>query len=257
MTGNLCKGAYVLRFTQEADVQKVMDFCAATRHAGVRARDPDVLKASVSDGSVLVLENPKGGIEGMIAIYPLLERDEKGAERQRWAELGSVRILLNGFPGLFETMIAMSVLRAHFMEPPDEAIIARVGHPSVQQRMAAMGWVSSSPDPQAVVLAARTKRYEDDLPQTAAPAVQSPVWMKVDPEAYSVMAGQLCRMIDDPVLTRADGKMRIGIDFSLEGGSFLFHDHLRALARLGGKASFRSMPGKRKRGLDDNQPIKS
>lgn len=249
MTGNICKGAYVLRFTEVADFQKVMDFCAATRHASVRSREPEVLKASVAGGAVLVLENPKGGIEGMIAAYPLVSKDEGGREVQKWAEVGSVRILLNGFPGLFETMTAMSVLRAHMLEPPGEAIISRVGHSSLQRRMVAMGWREIEIDPEAAKLSARTKRYEDDLPPVAGTAPLTPKWLAADPAQYPAMARQVCRLLDQPVLERADGKTRIGIDFSAAGFVRQFEGALRALAAQGGGMPSNGLqPGSKSKG---------
>ena len=227
-------GTYVLRLSRCSDFQKITDFCEEHRHHNVRRRDPAVLQERAQAGSVVLLEDASGNIKGMMASYPLISTGADGVPSQSWTEIGSARIVLNGYPGLFDTMMALNIMRAHLLEPPEQGMIGRVGNTAVQKRIQGMGWEEFTPGADVVALAGRTKLQDRDI---AAPSVEEcdPKWYRVNPEKLSLIAQTLVDAIDQPVMTRRDGTAQMTIDFGASGFIRAFEAPIRALAATAGR----------------------
>lgn len=220
---------YFARFSESSDYDNIVKFYQDYKHHNVRARDQDLMKELAENGSVVLLEDAQGKIVGTIVSYPLVSTDAAGTEHQKWSEIGSTRIVLNGFSGILDVLTGMSVLRTFLVEPPEDRFIAKIGHPAVQKMAEKLGWREFTPEQEAVELAAKTKRMEDDI--VAPPdSGTNPKWYQAGMEALPIMAKFMIEAMDHPVLTNKKTGAQIEIDLSKTRFLKMFEPEIRALA---------------------------
>lgn len=220
---------YYIRFSESADYENISRFYNENRHHNVRARDQELMRNLAANGSVVLLEDEKGKLVGTTVSYPLVSTDANGQEHQKWSEIGSVRFILNGYPGIFDVMAGMSMLRTFLVEPPEDRFVAKIGHPAVQKMSERIGWREFTPDPLAVELAAKTKRMEDDV---AAPpdSGSNPKWYQAGLESLPITAKFMASVMDNPVLTNKKTGEQVIIDFSRSPLATIMTPTIRNLA---------------------------
>src|SRR5690606_13455390 len=123
--------------------------------------------------------------------YPLIvEKD--GVSSQKWLEIGTTRMVMNGYPGLFDVMIAMQSLRAYLVEPPDERFVCQMEGAPVRQMAHKLGFRPFVPEQELV-----------DISDSTLSAVYSSGfqnWYQAGPEALPVLAKLMRDAIDKPFL---------------------------------------------------------
>lgn len=217
---------YFVRFSTAADHQKIMDFYELNAHKNVRKRQSDLVQKLADTGAVILIEDAQGKIVASSITYPHKVTDPDGVERVKWQEIGSTRIVLNGYPGFFDIMVSLQTLRAFLVEPPEDCFVAQMHTTAVQKMAERHGWRRFSSAPQKLMDA---KRTTVDLSDTFALSVQN--WYAATRESLPYTAKLLCNAIDQPCLTHTKTGNKIQIDFSKSNFLSLFGTDIRELAK--------------------------
>jgi hypothetical protein len=215
---------YYIRFSNATDHDKLMEFYDDNTHKNVFKRDEALIKQLVENGSVTIVEDDAGKFVAASISYPINVIDANGIERTKWIEIGTTRIVLNGYPGLFDVMTSMQVLRAFVVEPPEERMIAQMDTTPVQNMAIKMGWVPCQV-PQEV-LDAKTKMLSDDGSIKARPNN----WFQFNVEAMPVTAQYMSQVLDNLELVNKKTGEKILVDFSRTKFIALFEKDIRDLA---------------------------
>jgi len=216
---------YFIRFSNQNDFDKVMEFYDLNSHKNVRKRQHDLMKQLTEEGAVVLVEDEQGKIVASSITYPHKLTDKNGVEHVQWQEIGSTRIVLNGFPGLFDAMVTMQTLRSFLVEPPEETFVARMHTAPVQNMAKNLGWRPYAPSQELMDVQKHSVSPGDQ--STAAPDVN---WFMCGLEALSVMAQRMVKSIDNPILENKKTGEKIELDYSKSTFFKLFGDEIRALA---------------------------
>ena len=108
MTEQKPKKFYV-RFSREADFDKICDFYDLNAHKNVRKRHEELIKKLVKDGAVILIEDEDGKIVASSVSYPHKVADKEGIERVQWQEIGSTRVVLRVRP-ITASLLKLSTL---------------------------------------------------------------------------------------------------------------------------------------------------
>ncbi len=216
---------YFVRFSKPEDEQKILDFYDLNAHQNVRKREADILKNRIEDGSVVLIEDAQGQIVAASISYPHKTTDKDGDEHIKWQEVGSTRIVLNGYPGLFDAMIAMQVLRTFLVEPPEDRLVARMHTEPVQKMAEKLGWRRFSAPEDLIRMQKKSLNQND---QSAAPPDVN--WFHMGVEGLPVVANWMVQALQPPVLENRKTGEKIELDFSKSKFFTVFKDEIMALA---------------------------
>ena len=217
---------YFVRFSKTEDEQKVFDFYDINSHKNVLQREKDLMKGLIDDGAVVIIEDEKGTIVAASITYPHKEKDSNGLEHVKWQEVGTTRIALNGYPGLFDAMITMQVLRAFLVEPPEDRFVAQMFTDPVQKMAGKLGWRRL--DEQAVSPHLVGSKEKMVPPGTSVGTVN---WFHMGTEALPVMAAWMVKALENPVLENRKTGEKIQLDFSKSTFFNMFEEEIRHLAK--------------------------
>lgn len=209
-----------VRFSNVDDHDKIMDFYRANPHSNVSDRHEDLMKKMADNGSIILLESEKGEIVGASISYPLMS--EKDPSRQQWLEIGTTRIVLNGYPGMFDVMIAMQTLRAYLVEPPDDKFVCQMESPLVRKMAYKLGFRPLQPSEELVRVSDATVEAEETCGDEN--------WYSAGPEALPVLAKLMRDALDKPYLENPKTGDKIKLDFSKSVFFKLFEPEIRDLA---------------------------
>ncbi len=214
-----------IRFSNASDHDNLMEFYELNAHKNVRKREQALMKQLIEDGAVVLIEDAGGQIVAASMTYPHKTIDKGGVERVQWQEVGTTRIVLNGYPGLFDAMITMQTLRAFLVEPPESTFVAQMHTAPVQGMAEALGWRRMSVMPQDLMDA----KIRSVDPADAA-NVNANNWYVCGLEALPTMATRMVKSIDDPILENKKTGERIELDYSRSTFFKLFGPEIRVLA---------------------------
>lgn len=215
---------YFVRFSKEDDHARVMEFYKKNPHPNVCARHSDLIKELAENGSIVLIESEdQKEIVGLSISY-LINAEQGGIQIQKWLEIGSTRIVINGYPGLFNAMIAMQTMRAYLVEPPQERYVCQMEGAAVRQMAHNLGFRPFEPSQELVELSDKTLEIEDGK------TYGFDNWYSAGPEMLPVMAGKFRELMDNPVLTNKKTGEQIELDFSRSNFFRMFKDDIRALA---------------------------
>lgn len=214
---------YFIRFSQEADFDKLSDFYDLNSHKNVLKREHDLMKKMTEDGAVILVEDEKGKIVAASITYAHMAKDERGVEHIKWQEVGTTRIALNGFSGIFDAMIALQGLRGFLVEPPDTTFVAQMETTPVQNLAGKLGWRKMEGGPPAELLAGKGKTVADGH-------ATANDWYVFGIEAMPVAAKWLENAMKNPVLTNKKTGEQIELDFSKSTFVAMFKDEIKNLA---------------------------
>lgn len=217
---------YFVRFSKPEDEQKVLEFYDLNSHQNVRKREADLLRHRIEDGSVVLVEDAQGKIVASSITYPHKTTDSDGDEHVKWQEIGSTRIVLNGYPGLFDAMVTMQVLRTFLVEPPEDRLVARMHTEPVQKMAGKLGWRRFSAPQELINLQKQSVDPKDQ--STAAPDVN---WFHAGIETLPVMAAWMVKALENPVLENKKTGEKIELDFSKSSFFNMFEEEIRHLAK--------------------------
>lgn len=216
---------YYVRFSQTADRDKILDFYDLNAHKNVLKRDVDLMKHLVDDGAVVLVEDEQGKIVASSITYSHKVSDAQGIEHTQWAELGTTRIALNGYPGLFDAMVTMQTLRAFLVEPPEDRFVAQMHTDPVQKMAGKLGW---RPLDEKSVPDALRKDKEKTIGASA--SIGTDHWFQCGIEALPVMAKWMVQAVDNPVLENKKTGGKIQLDFSKSTFFKMFEEEIHHLA---------------------------
>ena len=214
---------YFIRFSTDADFDKISDFYDLNSHKNVLKREHDLMKQLADDGAVVIVEDEKGKIVAASITYSHKAADEHGVEHVKWLELGTTRCVLNGFPGLFDAMIAMQTLRAFLVEPPDNMFVAQMETTPVQNLAKKLGYRSMGGDPPPEMLEAKKKTVTNGHATTND-------WYVCGMEGLPTMAKWMEAAVSSPVLTNKKTGEQIELDFTKSSFFNMFQDEIKHLS---------------------------
>ena len=208
---------YFVRASTGADLKNIQDFYHDHEHKNVLARDPQLVRTLVENGNVCLIEDVAGVIVGASISYPL--KTDPASLGHDFMEVGSTRITLNGYPGVFDALIGFQILRACFVDPPEQRVLCKVDAPPVQAIIQTFGYRSYSPTP--AVLAAKSVMIGKQA--------QDINWFSLGVEALPVAARNIVKCMDQPI-TSIKGTEPVQIDFSRSKFVQIFEKDMRILA---------------------------
>lgn len=217
---------YYVRFSKAEDEQKILEFYDLNAHHNVRKREADILKNRIEDGSVVLVEDEHGKIVAASISYPHKTVDSEGEEHIKWQEVGSTRIALNGYPGLFDAMVTMQVLRTSLVEPPEDRLVARMHTEPVQKMAEKLGWRRFNAPEDLILLQKKSVNPND---QSAAPPDAN--WFHMGIEGLPVMAKWMVETLRNPVLENRKTGEKIELDFTRSSFFNMFEQEIRHLAK--------------------------
>lgn len=217
---------YYIRFSNSQDFKNVLDFYDINVHANVRKRQHELMKQLVEDGAVILIEDEKGKIVASSITYPHKTKDKNGVEHVQWQEIGSTRMVLNGYPGLFDAMIAMQTLRSFLVEPPEDVFVARMHTVPVQNMAKKLGWRGYVAPQELIDIQKKSVSAEDQ--STAPPGIN---WFHCGVEALPVMAKWMEKSMDDGVLVNKKTGEKIELDYSKSTFFKMFGEEIKGLAK--------------------------
>jgi hypothetical protein len=215
---------YYIRFSTTEDFDKILDFYDLNAHKNVLKRDHDLMKELAENGSVVLVEDEKGKIVAASITYSHKALDEHGVEHVQWLELGTTRCVLNGYPGLFDGMIAMQTLRAFLVEPPENMFVAQMETTPVQNLAKKLGWREMAGGPSEALLEAKVKTVSGGAHATRND------WYVCGIEGLPTMAKWMEKAIENPVVTNKKTGEQIELDFSRSTFFNMFKDEIKNLA---------------------------
>lgn len=216
---------YYIRFANKDDFDKIVEFYDLNAHKNVRKREQALMKTLADDGAVILIEDAKGKIVAASITYPHKATDDKGNEVVKWQEMGTTRIVLNGYPGLFDAMITMQTLRAFLVEPPTSTFVAQMHTAPVQGLASKLGWRPMPALPDGLMDAKIKTMDPADVPK-----LTTENWFLCGTEALPVMAARMVKSIENPVLENKKTGDKIELDYSRSTFFKLFGDEIKALA---------------------------
>lgn len=216
---------YFVRFSSTADFDKIVEFYDLNAHKNVRKRQHELMKKLVEDGAVVMIEDAQGKIVAASITYPHTVTDKNGIEHVQWQEIGTTRIVLNGYPGLFDAMVTMQTLRSFLVEPPEGTFVAQMHTAPVQGMAEKLGWRRMEAMPDGLMDAKIRSVDPADVPN-----LSTTNWFLCGIEALPVMASRMVKSIDNPVLENKKTGEKIELDYSKSTFFKLFGDEIRQLA---------------------------
>lgn len=224
MADNIPK--YFIRFSNKNDFDNIVDFYELNAHKNVRKRQHDLMKQLAEDGAVVLIEDEKGKIVAASITYPHKVTDKNGVEHVQWQEIGTTRIVLNGYPGLFDAMVTMQTLRAFLVEPPEGTFVAQMHTAPVQGMAGKLGWRRMEEMPEGL-MESKIKSVDP----ADAPHLSTNNWFLCGVEALPVMASKMVKAIDNRILENKKTGEKIELDYSKSSFFRLFGDEIRELAK--------------------------
>lgn len=211
---------YFVRFSNIDDHDKLMEFYAANPHKNVCDRNEEMMRNLADNGSITIIEAEDGTIVGASISYPLMGENDPNS--QKWLEIGTTRIVMNGYPGLFDVMIAMQTLRAYLVEPPEERFVCQMESPAVRKMAARLGFRPYMPSDELVRVSDATLTVDESAGNEG--------WFSAGPEALPVLAKRMLEAIDQPHIAHLKTGEQIKLDFSKSKFFKVFEDEFRNLA---------------------------
>jgi hypothetical protein len=212
---------FFIHFSSIDDLPRIMEFYRENPHQNVCDRNDDLMRKLADEGSVIFVEDEKGKIYGASISYPLL-REAGDTTVREWVELGTTRMVVNGYPGLFDMMIAMQTLRAYLVEPPEDRFVCQMESAAVRKMAARLGFTPYTPTDEVVRISDQTISAQYDSGKEN--------WYSAGAEALPVMAALMCAALDKPHLTHQKTGERVVVDFSKSRFFHAFENEIRALA---------------------------
>ncbi len=214
---------YFIRFSQETDFDKIAEFYDTNAHESVLKRERDLIRTMADEGSIVLVEDEKGRVVAASITWPHKVVDANGVETTKWHELGTTRCILNGYPGLFDAMVAIQSLRSFLVEPPENVFLARMLTTPVQGLARKLGWRDMQGDVPQELVDARLKTFSG-----GDPALDN--WFVFGMEGMPTTAKWLDNALDNPILTNKKTGEQIELDFSKSTFVTMFKDEIKNLA---------------------------
>lgn len=213
---------YYVRFSNIDDHENIMQFYRENPHDNVCDRHEDLMRSLADNGSITLIESEAGVIMGASISYPLMSGAD-GVSTQKWLEIGTTRMVMNGYPGLFDVMIAMQTLRAYLVEPPDDRFVCKMESPAVRKMAHRLGFRPYTPSDELV-------KSSDDTVSPEAGTAGYDNWYSAGPEALPVVAQRMLDAIDKPFIEHLKSGEKIKLDFSKSKFFRVFEDEFKSLA---------------------------
>ncbi len=207
---------YYIRMAQPEDFDKVFDFYTNNDHPSLKKREMQELKERAAHGSIVLIEDEDKNIVAASVCFAYKKKHADGTESVEWTEAGASRISgLNGFPGVFDTMVAAQVLRNYMVEPPEHSFVARMRYEAVQKTAERLGWRKMDD------LGDFDEFLEDDRKND---------WYRLGVEGLPIMAKYMVEAWNKPVITNKKTGEQIRISFERSTMFEKFKDSIEKLA---------------------------
>jgi hypothetical protein len=216
-------------FSKIEDLDRIMEFYDLNAHQNVRKRQRELIQKLADEGSVVFLEDEDKKIVAASITYPYTEKNT--GSKVIWQEIGTTRIVLNGYPGLFDLMTCLQALRSHLIEPPAECFVANMLTAPVQKMAEKLGWRAFVP-PQALLDAkvVYLDYTSENNHNTKPPSFDN--WYQLPVDSYPILARAVVAAIDNPELTHYKNGDKILLDFSKTKTIEIFAENIRKLAAM-------------------------
>jgi hypothetical protein len=221
---------FSVRFSTPSDVGRIIRFQTDNVHTYVLTRKHEEYLERARHGAAVMVENSRGDMVACSLSYPLHVDHGRNRPAHIWTEMGSTRIVLNGFK-LYQLLVAATTLQQFLMQPPEDRFVAEVDIPNTAVHKMLGGdlkWTPFTQTPEALPKASHgTVDNHDGQPV---------IWYQCGIEHMPHQARVVQEYIRNPVITRfnkaaqpqAVGQIRL--DFSRFQLAHMFSNYLSALA---------------------------
>lgn len=214
---------YFVRFSKEADFDKILAFYDVNEHKNIFKRKAELIQERTEKGAIVLIEDEAGAIVAASVTYAHEVTGKDGVTRAHWQEFGTTRSILKGY-SLGDAMIPLQLLRTFLVEPPEGTFVMRTMTTQVQGLASVMGWRRMEGGPSDELLAAMqiTIAENDHTGKTN--------WFVFGTEAIPTAAQLLKNFVENPVIKNAKTGEEIEIDFSKSNFFNMFKDDMLKLA---------------------------
>lgn len=214
---------YFVRLSKEDDFQKISEFYQRNTTDKLMKREADLIKQMASDGAIVMIEDTAGKVVAASISYAHTAPDANGVPQVNWQEVGTTQIELNGYPGLFDAMITMQVMRTFLVEPPEKFFVAMMEEGHVQKMAERLGWRRLEGGPEKALLDSQHKGAPSE-------PVSAHDWFMLGMEGMPAMAGRMIKVMDNPILENKKTGEKIELDFSKSSFFKMFEKEIRNLS---------------------------
>ena len=215
---------YYIRIAGSSDTKKIIEFYKSNKHANVRDRDASILKERAESGAIIFIEDAKGNIVASSVSYAH-KSDDDTSDQIKWLEIGSTRVAgLNGYPGVFDVMVTLQMLRAFLVEPPEEFFIGHMEHSFIQKTANRLGWRMMDQVPKDLQKASNKTVSEQDMTD------RSKDWFKFTLEGMPIMAKAFQKVVKQPIITHVKTGEQIRMNFNKTTLFNIFKNNIARLA---------------------------
>lgn len=196
-----------VRFSTKDDTAAISEFYKDNKHPFVFQRDPDIVAERAASGAVTLIEDEKGRIVASSISYPIVVSDGNGNDVQKWTEIGSTRIALEG-AGVFKALISTQIARAFLLEPPDDRFVLEIFKDNERSTnvFKKLGAVPFSVPDELVKTVSKT------LVPTGEDA--NVIWYQLGPDAMPGLAKNVIECLENPILRNKQTGQEYELDFS-------------------------------------------
>ncbi len=217
---------YYIRFSTVDDHEKLMEFYDVNKHTNVFKRQEAILKEVADEGLVILVEDAAGKIVGASISYGHKGKDAHGIETVRWQEVGTTRVVLNGYPEMFDALIGLQVLKTFMVEPPEDRFVCQVDTTAVQKMAARQGWKPFKGKTDDLAHAKHMTVSSGDMHASA-----TENWFECGVDNLPHLAKFIVKTLDTPVLENKKTGEKIELDFSKMKFIKYFEPEIRHLAQ--------------------------
>jgi len=217
------KKLYV-RFSQPEDAANILAYQQFSAHKSVRKREEKLIRQMAEDGAIVLIEDETGNLVASSCMFPYKKKDAAGVEYVAWQEIGTTRITLNGFPGMFDAMVSMQVLRTFLVEPPAERFVAQMHTVPVQKMAEKLGWRRYTAGDDLIEAKFKTVDASD------LPAASRDNWFSAGVEVLPVMAKWMVRAVENPMLVNPRTNEQVELSFERSSFFCMFQAEIKDLS---------------------------
>lgn len=209
---------YFMRQSNDADLLQLKLFYQMNPHQSVLSRDAQVLEKMCKRGLVYLVESEAGDIVGASISYQLGQSTDGSS--YKWMEIGTTRLTLTSFPGVFDALIGLQTLRTCLIDPPQDRVVCKVGSEPVQKIVQTFGFRPYQPQQELL----------DSAGAVRGQPTSSDNWLSLGVESMPIAARNIMRAATTPLVNPKTGET-IQLDFSRSKFYNLFSKDIAELAQ--------------------------
>lgn len=184
---------FYVRYSTKNDFDSIVAYYNDNKHKDIDFRDLDILQKLVKKGQATIIEDQDNNIVACSVTYPCHSTNTTSSPE--WQEVGSTRIKLNGYQGIFACLVIAQVFKSLIENPPKEFFVAHMVNPPVQDITRKFGWSEIENDYSQIVQASRKTLAKEDWNKD-----RSTDWFYCGEKGLNMMVKVFLSTIANPIL---------------------------------------------------------